>query len=206
MFKIDLHIHTILGGDSYIQPHDLVMRAQQVGLDAVCVTEHHSYTLSEPLEKISRSTGFPIFRGLEYSAAEGHILVYGVKAEKGDLPPGMRMQDAIDAVHTRGGVAVPAHPYQMDLLGGSLGDRVLELRDLIALEAINGSASLEENKRAMGAATRLDIQGIGGSDAHGIPTLGRAYTIFPEPINTEKELVSALKEGIYTPCWDEDYR
>ena len=39
MFKIDLHIHTSLGGDSLITPHDVAERAREVGLDAVCITE-----------------------------------------------------------------------------------------------------------------------------------------------------------------------
>ncbi len=42
MFKIDLHIHTRLGGDSLIELQDLVERARKVGLDAVCITEHRS--------------------------------------------------------------------------------------------------------------------------------------------------------------------
>ncbi|MBW1947899.1 MAG: PHP domain-containing protein, partial [Deltaproteobacteria bacterium] len=63
MFKVDLHIHTTLGGDSFIQPDELVARSIEVGLDAVCVTEHNSYSLSKPFNKISRETGFPIFRG-----------------------------------------------------------------------------------------------------------------------------------------------
>ena len=75
MFKIDLHIHTRLGGDSNIEPQEIVERASEVGLDAVCITEHHSYDLSEALDEISRETGFPIFLGMEYRADNGHLLV-----------------------------------------------------------------------------------------------------------------------------------
>ena len=54
MFKIDLHAHTVLGGDSLIDPDEIVPQAIKVGLDAVCITEHHSYDCSEPLIEISR--------------------------------------------------------------------------------------------------------------------------------------------------------
>jgi len=198
MFKIDLHIHSTLGGDSNIKPEDLVPRARAVGLDAVCITEHHSYGLSEPFERISLETGFPIFRGMEYRAADGHLLVFGVKVGRSDMIPGLPMQTAIDWVHDRGGVAIPAHPYQKDMVGGSLGDRVLALKGLYALEAANGSVSREGNRRASEAAEKLGIKGTGGSDAHGLITIGKAFTLFPAPIRTEGDLVDALRYDEYT--------
>jgi len=198
MFKIDLHVHSALGGDSNIEPNDLVERARAVGLDAVCVTEHHSHALSAPFDEISRKSGFSIFRGMEYRAAEGHLLVFGVRAGRGDLLSGLPMQDAIDWVHGRGGVAIPAHPYQKDMVGGSLGDRVLGLQGLCALEVANGSASATDNRLALQAAAILGLKGVGGSDAHGLLTVGQAYTLFPSPISMEKELVEALRHGTYS--------
>ncbi|MBW2086924.1 MAG: PHP domain-containing protein, partial [Deltaproteobacteria bacterium] len=189
MFKVDLHVHTVLGGDSSIEPEELAARSREVGLDAVCVTEHNSYSLSAPFKAISRRAGFPIFRGMEYNAAEGHLLIYGVKAGKGDLPPKFPMQKAVDWVHERGGIAIPAHPFQKDILGRRPGERVLDLKGLMALEVMNGSASFEENRMAAEAAERLGINGIGGSDAHGLLVLGRAYTQFPDAVRTEEELV-----------------
>ena len=198
MFKIDLHIHSALGGDSNIKPDELVPRARAVGLDAVCVTEHHSHALSAPFDEISRKSGFPIFRGMEYRAAEGHLLVFGVKAGRGDLLSGLPMQKAIDWVQTRGGVAIPAHPYQTDMVGGMLGDLVLALQGLYAIEVANASVSPENNRLALQAAAMLGLKGIGGSDAHGLLTVGRAYTLFPSPIKTDKELVEALRHGSYS--------
>jgi predicted metal-dependent phosphoesterase TrpH len=205
MFKIDMHIHTSLGGDSIIEPEQVVRRAREVGLDAVCVTEHHSYSLSQPFEDIMKETGFPIFRGMEYNAAEGHLLIFGVKADRGSLPPRLPIQNALDWVHRSVGVAIPAHPYQVDMLGRSLGRRVLKLKGLTALETLNGSLSPEENEKADDAANSLGVHGIGGSDAHGLHVLGKVYTLFPSPIRSEEELVAALRNGGYTPCWNEFY-
>ena len=197
MFKIDLHIHSELGGDSDIKPDDLVNRARSVGLDAVCVTEHHSHDLSAPFDEISRKSGFPIFRGMEYRAAEGHLLVYGARVSRGDLLPGLPIQDVINAVHQRGGVAIPAHPYQKDMSGRLLGDLVLALQGLYALEVANGSVSPAENRLALQAAAMLGLKGIGGSDAHGLAAVGRAYTLFPSAIRTDRELVEMLRHGNY---------
>ena len=205
MFKIDLHVHTVFGGDSILKPDELVPRSRQVGLDAVCVTEHHSYFLGDPYKKISKETGFPIFQGLEYRAREGHLLIFGMKIEEEDLPTRLPMQWALDWVHDRSGVAIPAHPYQNGAVNRHLGDQVFELGNLYALEALNASQSLKENHLAITAASRLGINSIGGSDAHGPSVLGRAYTLFPEPIRTEEELVQMLRNGGYIPCWNDEF-
>lgn len=197
MFKIDMHVHTCLGGDSNIEPGTVVEAARQKGLDAVCITEHHSYDLSRPFVQIAEREQFPIFRGLEYRAEEGHLLIYGVPAGKGDFPPGLPMQLVLEWVERRGGVGVPAHPYQAGIVGSALGDRVLQLKGLVAIETINGSLKPEENQRAQTAGAMLGIKGIGGSDAHGIQALGNAYTCFSRPIQNEAQLVAALKSVDY---------
>lgn len=206
MFCIDLHVHSALGGDSLIRPEDVADRAREAGLDAVCITEHHSYDLSYPFDDISRSTAFPILRGMEYRAAEGHLLVYGIRVGKGDLPPGLPMQRAVDLVRRRGGVAVPAHPFQKGIAGTALGANIYELDGLVAIETLNGSLSEEENKPARDAARKMGLSGIGGSDAHGLQVLGRAYTVFPEPVLSEEELVRALRAGGYYPAINPECR
>lgn len=200
MFKIDLHVHTVLGGDSAIRPDEVAARARSIGLDAVCITEHHAYDLSLPFDEISRKENFPIFRGLEYRAEEGHLLIYGVRAGKGDLLPGLPMQTAVNWVNRRGGAAVPAHPYQAGMVGRALGDRVLGLSGIAAVETLNGSIQSDENRRAANAARRLGVPGTGGSDAHGIQVLGNAYTMFYDPIEDESGLVKALHAGRYSPA------
>ncbi|MFZ0930506.1 MAG: PHP domain-containing protein [Syntrophobacteraceae bacterium] len=199
MFKIDMHLHTVLGGDSTIQPEEVVDQARRLGLHALCITEHHDHALSRPMDRIAVKEKFPIFRGLEYRAAEGHLLIYGVRAGKGDLLPGLPMQMVIDWVNQKGGAAVAAHPYQDGLIGRALGDRVLSLKGLVALETLNGSVPPEENQRACEAARRLGINGIGGSDAHGIQALGSAYTCFSKAIRSAAELVTALRDDTYFP-------
>ncbi|MBT4087888.1 MAG: PHP domain-containing protein [Deltaproteobacteria bacterium] len=198
MFKIDMHIHSVLGKDSIIKPNELVSVAREAGLDAVCVTEHHDYGLSQPFDEISHQAGFPILRGLEYKAKEGHLLIYGVKMGRGGMPSQMPMQYVIDWVNTRDGVAVPAHPYQRDMFNGCLGDRLTDLNNLWAIETRNGSASELENSQANHVADQLKTGKVGGSDAHGPSGIGKAYTVFPEPVTSMTELIAALKKQNYT--------
>ena len=198
MFKVDLHVHSVLGGDAITRPEEVVPAARQAGLDGICITEHHDHALSQPFDAIARDTGFPIFRGMEYRADEGHLLVFGVAAGRSDLWPGLPMQQAIDWVNRQGGVAIPAHPFQTSLSGRCLGKRVLLLQRIPALETLNASATPSENLRAQQAAERLALAGIGGSDAHGPVAIGRAYTAFPEALKGSADLTRALQSGMYS--------
>lgn len=199
MFKIDMHVHSVLGGDSMIQPEEVVSCAKKAGLDGVCITEHHDYAISHPFDEIRQKTGFPIFRAMEYKAKEGHLLVFGVNMGKADMLPQIPMQQVIDWVVQRGGAAVPAHPYQEDMFGRSLGDRLLSLKQVTAVEGVNGSATRKENQLAAAAAEKMDWHAIGGSDAHGPAGIGKAFTVFLEKIETDIQLVDALKSGAYYP-------
>lgn len=201
MFKIDMHLHTELGGDSIIKPEELVPRALEEGLDAICVTEHHDYALSKPLDEIAVQTGFPIFRALEYKAKEGHLLVYGIKMGRGDMPSQMPMQHVIDWVNSRGGVAVPAHPYQKDMFNSCLGDRLKDLENVWAVETCNGSASRVENELAEAVAEGLNAGKLGGSDAHGPRGIGKTFTVFPQPVPSMESLLIALKSKNYTTAY-----
>ena len=205
MFKIDMHIHSELGKDSLIKPDEVVDFARKAGLDAVCITEHHAFNISKPFDDISRRTGFPIFRGMEYKAREGHLLVYGVKMNRGDMMLQMPMQYAIDWVQKKGGVAVPAHPYQANMFGMALGDEMLSLKGLYAAETANGSASEKENEAADIAATEMNLGKIGGSDAHGPVGIGNAFTVFSTEIRTIAQLVEALKTKKYYPIKDKGH-
>ena len=199
MFKIDMHIHSELGKDAIIKPEEVVPYAQKAGLDAVCITEHHAYNLSKPFDAISRKTGFPIFRAMEYKAREGHLLVYGVKMNRGDMMLQMPMQHVIDWVQNRGGVAVPAHPYQANMFGMALGDDLMSLTNLYAAETLNGSASDKENAAADAAASKMNLGKIGGSDAHGPENIGKVFTVFSAEIRTMEQLVESLKAKAYYP-------
>ncbi|MBA2881053.1 hypothetical protein HNR65_001379 [Desulfosalsimonas propionicica] len=199
MFLVDMHVHTVLGGDSLIRPEEVTDCARRAGLDAVCITEHHSYDLSQPFDEITRQTGFVVFRGLEYRAAEGHLLIYGVPASRSDLPPGLPMQTAIDWVCVRGGAAAAAHPFQTTMAGTALGNRLFELKNLAGVETFNASLTDRENRLAADAARKMGVCGIGGSDAHGPQVLGRACTVFERRLDTISELVAALKNGKCRP-------
>jgi hypothetical protein len=193
-FNIDLHVHSHLSGDNLSDPEECIRRAIELGLQGLAFTEHYSYGASEPLEPLVERyrDRILVLRGVEFSAAEGHCLVFGVDTDRLALSYAP-VDELTREVNRRGGVVIPSHPYR----GGSgLGDRILTLAGIAAVEGHNGCNHRTFNQRAIRAAGRLGIPITGGSDAHRPGEVGSCYTEFPERVTAEN-LVGLLKSGRY---------
>src|SRR5208283_3691088 len=81
--NIDIHVHSRNSGDSDADPEELILRAINNGLHGIAFTEHYSFEASEPVEILRERYEHEImvFRGVEFSAAEGHCLVFGVNTD-----------------------------------------------------------------------------------------------------------------------------
>lgn len=207
---IDLHAHTtISSGCSILEPGALIEAAQRRGLDGVCVTDHFSIKGAEATQQLGRERGFPIFRGVEARTDWGDMLVFGYYQ---DIPEGISFQDLCWYVHEVGGLVFAAHPFHtgggpsltlafrdrgLDL--GEDWERVDVLRELDGVETLNGQVRPDVNARAETLARRLGVPGIGGSDAHAVDMVGRSATRFARPVNSDADLVAALKDGGYSP-------
>ncbi len=173
-FKIDLHVHTKYSGDTDSEPEGAVLRAIELGLHGIAFTEHYSYGASEPVESLKDKykDRIMILRGVEFSAEEGHCLIYGVDTDA-LLIRHASIIDVIPLVHQAGGVVIPSHPYRSV---NSFGDLVRNVQGFCALEGYNGCNMHAYNKKAISAAKALKLPYIGGSDAHASREVGSCYT------------------------------
>lgn len=193
--KIDLHCHTKYSFDNDLEPADLIEQAVRVGLDGICITEHFSVDASRPVEDIPVPNGFRVFRGVEISTDLGHLLAFGLKNDswniwKADLF--LNAQEVIHRIHELGGICAPSHPFRG---WDSFGAMVLEMEGLDAVETHNGYNTLEMNVQAMSCARMRNLPSIGGSDSHHKEQVGRAYTVFTNPIQTMDDLISEIRKG-----------
>ena len=193
-FRIDLHVHSRLSGDNSADPEECIVRAIDRGLQGLAFTEHYSYEASEPLEPLIERyrEQILILRAVEFSVAEGHCLVFGVDTDRLCLdyaPAAALVRD----VRRSGGVVIPSHPYRA---GSGLGDLILSLPGIAAVEGHNGCNHAALNQRAVEAALQLRLPCTGGSDAHAPPEVGSCHTVFPERV-TAANLVELLKAGRY---------
>ena len=193
-FAVDLHVHSHLSGDNLSDPEECIVRAIELGLQGIAFTEHYSYGASEPLEPLVERyrDRILVLRGVEFSAAEGHCLVFGVDTDRLALSYAP-VDELTREVNRRGGVVIPSHPYR----GGSgVGDLILTLAGIAAVEGHNGCNHHTFNQHAIRAARRLGLPFTGGSDAHRPGEVGSCYTEFPERVTAEN-LVGLLKSGRY---------
>lgn len=195
---IDTHIHeSKYSLDSEISLKDIVKRAKEIGLDAVCITDHESNEIMDEAHEYSKSTGFLILVGAEILTYEGDILVFGLKK----LPKKMlHARELLELVHKDKGVAISAHPYRNNNRG--MGNYIREAKalGLNGVEAFNGSTEPHENLLAYSIATELNIPSIGSSDAHVIENIGKYATVFPNGIRDERDLIDAIKSGNVCPA------
>jgi hypothetical protein len=191
-FTIDLHVHTKYSGDNDSDPEEAILRAIELGLHGIAFTEHYYYEASEPVEilKEKYKNSILIFRGVEFSTAEGHCLVFGVDTDTLSIKYAS-VKEVIRVVHQKGGVVIPSHPYRSV---NSLGDLVRNMPGLCALEGYNGCNMHAFNVKAIEAAEVLKLPYTGGSDAHSPLEVGSCFTEFDDVITAEN-LIEALKAG-----------
>ncbi len=66
------------------------------------------------------------------------------------------------------------------------------------LEVCNSMSTVQENDLALQVAEALGCVKFGGSDAHSVTAVGSCVTVFEDTIKDERELVSALQNGLFT--------
>ncbi len=213
MFAVDMHIHTTAGSaDSNLRPPILRQWATELGLEAVMISEH--FRVWSPLEaaELAADTGLIVFRGMEWNTELGHILVLGVERYRPEVRSAAELRRyVLDC----GGVMIAAHPFRHAFdpipalwkahknsdvsLDAACGHPLFEVVD--AVEALNGASTDRENDLAAQVAARLGLSAVGGSDAHYAEDVGRAVTLFEEPVADERQLIAALRAGRCRPAY-----
>ncbi len=193
-YKIDLHIHTKYSGDTDADPESAVLHAIKSGLFGIAFTEHYSYEASSHAENLrgKYKDQILIFRGVEFSSANGHCLVFGVNTDKLAIK-NAPIDRVISVVNEHGGVAIPTHPYRGS---NSIGDILDHVKGMTAIEGYNGYSHYTQNKKAVEKAGELNIPYTGGSDAHAPHEVGACYTEFYDRV-TYDNFLELLQAGNY---------
>jgi predicted metal-dependent phosphoesterase TrpH len=193
-YNVDIHVHSWSSGDSEADPEESVLQAIKIGLQGIAFTEHYSYEASEPVELLREryKNEILVFRGVEFSASEGHCLIFGINTDK-FLSKYISITEILSVVNQCGGVVIPSHPYRGI---NSLGDTVKRINGLCAIEGHNGYNLHSLNMKAVEAATALHLPFTGGSDAHDSHGVGLCYTEFSDRM-TQDNFIDLLKAGNY---------
>ena len=175
--KFDLHIHTARSHDSKAALAAIAKSAKEKGIDGIAICDHNEF-YEGPIPK-----DLILLRGCEYSTPFGHLLGIGMerKVENTDFP------QLIEQIHSAGGIAILAHPYEHLKYAEKL-DEIASLLD--GVEIFNARATRKNkaaNEQAFAFARKHQLPIFAGSDAHTPSEVGRGYI--------EIESLAQLKEG-----------
>jgi predicted metal-dependent phosphoesterase TrpH len=180
--KFDFHVHSNTSPDALHGVRQLAEQAKKIGLDGIAICDHNRF----PAEHF-KLNGFLIMRGMECSAAEGHISVFGVPPNF-DFVRGMLAAEVVKQARKAGGISIVNHAFSVRKRKESMGGAGLKL-GATALERFNGSDFIHNFQ-----ALRKIPVGTGGSDAHSLYELANAYTILNcKP--SEDDVLEEVRKG-----------
>lgn len=203
--KIDMHCHVKEGSiDSKVYLDEYITRLKQLGFDGMLITDHDTYNGYRQWKynmKGKVHDDFVVLKGIEYDTRDGgHILCImpeNVKMRLLELR-GLPVAKLIEFVHHHGGVLGPAHPCGGKYLSFTNTNKYYNSPELIKrfdfVESFNACEPEESNANALKLSKKYKKPGLGGSDAHKLDCVGLGYTVLPEDVTCESELIRLIKE------------
>jgi predicted metal-dependent phosphoesterase TrpH len=211
--RCDLHVHTSHSGmctiplarnfcqESYNDPLALYDVLKRRGMDLVTVTDHDSIDAVEPLRRF-----LDFFLSEEVtctlpSGNEVHVGVYDI-SERDHIELERRRSDvpSLAAYCRENRILCSVNHVFSALTGGRAHADFGVFRDLFpALETLNGHILPSCNRQAKMLSTLWRKIPLGGSDAHTLAELGRAFTEAPGA-RSKREYLDALKAGHIHAC------
>jgi predicted metal-dependent phosphoesterase TrpH len=198
---IDLHVHTHHTRGCTLTPREALRRAKAAGLDGVAFTDLNVLDGLEEIRAAGREEGLLALCGVEVATDRGHYLCFFPDPVKVPAPPQVfgsatpwPAREVLARVRELGGVAVAAHPYDKSIERPS-GDFIFTLDGLAAVEGLNARRKGPANDLAIEAADHMNLPCVGASGAHAAEEIGKAATLFRDPVTSEADLVAQLRAG-----------
>ncbi len=186
--RIDLHVHSRYSVDSTLTLDQIVDRIAFRGLQGFALTDHNTTQGHAELAHLREGyPGFWFLPGVEISTREGHLLAYGISEAPSPYRP---LAETLEWVAARRGIAVLAHPFRWT---HGVGGRIAARAPVLGIESRNGRNSELANTRSEFLVARRGLAATGGSDAHELSSVGRAFTEFTEPAASVEDLLEQLR-------------
>jgi predicted metal-dependent phosphoesterase TrpH len=206
-FTIDLHVHTSPASPCASSSVDeMIAEAKRIGLDGICLTDHNHRWNPEEIRTLREKHGFVVLGGNEITTVQGDMVVFGLDE---DIQGIIALNDLAEKVAAVDGFMIAAHPFRgfLAVSGDKLGldvERAVA-RPLFSLvdgvETLNSKVTENENRFCGQVAEALKLPVTGGSDAHLAEEVGVYATRFSKIIETEDDLMAALRAGDGVPVY-----
>ena len=164
--KLDLHIHSERSPDGIMPLEEIVSLARARGLDGAAVCDHDLALTGPP-----RFDDFLLIPGVEVSTQLGHLLGLFVT---GPVETRDFLQ-AVEIIHSQGGLAVLAHPFEHSRDGARLAHAVPLLDGVEVWNSRADRKIHDANALAASFAQVCRLAPFGGSDAHCPQEVGNGF-------------------------------
>ena len=169
MLRVDLHLHSHFSHDGRSSLQQLIDRARECGLDRLALTDHNTAEGALEFARIAPSLAIV---GEEAKTREGEVIGLFITAR---VTPFLRPEEAMDAIHSMGGLVYVPHPLDPSR-SHFRAERIVDLADRIdIIEAYNPWCDTAANRAAAALASDLGKVTATGSDAHSAEELGRSW-------------------------------
>lgn len=192
--KLDLHVHTIYSGDSFITPEIALKYAKIKKLDGFAITDHDTLKAYNILKKNNHNNELIIIPGMEIKTHIGEVIGLFINEE-------INVRDnnfvsIVEKIKENNGLVVIPHPF--DFLRGNrlkinlLSDNMIK-KYIDGIEIINSRIIF---KRCINKARKFNrkyqLFETGGSDAHSNEEIGNGYTF----INDVDNSLESIRKGL----------
>lgn len=196
--KIDLHIHTLDDPKDAIDysAHELLERARTLGFGVLAITLHDAVFDRAEVFADAAQMGILLIPAAEVRLEGADIIVLNVSAN--EIESLRTLDDLQELRRTRGESLFTIAPHPFYVLGGSIGEKLIERIDCFdSIELCHfWNHFFNPNRRAVEVATRFRKPLIATSDAHQLHTFGSNYTSIPRPSElTVENVIKALRSG-----------
>jgi len=198
--KADLPLLEHLGRECYSDPLEVYERALACGMDLVTLTDHDSIEGALRLAPLPNAFVSEEVTVRLDGGRQLHVNVFDLD-ERQHLAIQRRRDDPESLFAFLAEEELPASVNH--LFSALTGERCLDdfrlpLGRLPLIEALNGAMPARHNERALALGRAVGMAGVGGSDAHSLAHVARAYTRVPGA-RTKAQFLEGLRCGLTLP-------
>jgi hypothetical protein len=175
---------------------EIVAGSRRRGFDGICLSEHDKIWPADEIARLSRELDFPIFRAMEVTTSEGHVLVFGLDEYRTAMHSLATLRKIADEA---GAALIKSHPLRDMTPGREASSLAAYLAMFDGVEALSGGESAESNRQAFELARVHSIPAVGGGDVHSPSEIGRYATRFERRIADELMLAAEIRAGRIEP-------
>jgi predicted metal-dependent phosphoesterase TrpH len=212
LMRCDLHVHSWYSGraevpvlehvgrECYSPPLEVHDRARRRGMDLVTLTDHDTIEGVLSLAHLPGTFVSEEVTVLLEGDRQLHVNVFGLDERQHEALQGRRRDfEAFLAFLAEERLPASVNHLFSALTGARhLADLRLPLGRLPLIEALNGAMPEGHNERARIVGREAGMAPVGGSDAHSLAHVARAFTTVPGARNKE-EFLAGLRTGLTVP-------